>query len=472
MQSVQRRKNQMRARARRESLSLPMMILACYAIVVVFVIVLLLQLHVTGDRMRLGKPPLILQILCQNYPKKPPEIYRNSSEWQYAGYIRRNDTVLFSAFLDERMIDGSKGVVRVFGFADSVAENAPFHCQLWYKGEAIPVIRRAQLSQIGGGHRIGDSYFIEYLFSCSGVYHKESGPSHVSIVPNDCGEAGNLLLVHTPTTPKVRHFGLCVPPSPSPNPTTLDLIEWLESNRRFGVSRVHYYYMDVTEDIRKVLNYYENGGFVRRVKMASPLSINNDVVTRLAAIIAMNDCMYRNMESFRYLMVLFPDEIVVPKRHQTYHKLLEAVSDVAGYGSKQPVKSFTFRSATFWTNLSWPKTEGLRLFHNLFRSAPSPFLYQSRSFVSPKFCISVFENYCWMKMPLGAEKWTVDVNEAMALKHHYMPCVNCKMTGGALYRDLSVLRFRKYLKFTILDAMHKILQHSANRTKRVTAEIS
>jgi hypothetical protein len=440
-----------------------MKIILAYVIFVVVIIVLLIHINGTGNGMHTGKKPIIVRVLCRNYPQRPAEKYHTNSNWQSAGYIRWNDTMLFSAFLDTRTINGHKGVVRVFGIADSVAEYGPFHCQLWYKGEKNPLIRRAELSQIGGGHRIGDSYYIEYLFTCPGIYLKRLTPSHVSIVPSDCGRAGNLLPVHAPATPKLfRYFGICVPPSPLKHLTALNLIEWLESNRRFGISRVFYYSPPIQSDMKKVFDFYERDGFVKVTKMAPPLTVNNDDVTRLAAIIAMNDCMYRNMESFKYLMVLFPDEIVVPKLHRSYHELLEAVDDSVRFGFREPAKSYTFRNAIFWTHLV-SRNENLRMFRHIFRSAPNTFLYQSRSFVSPKLCITVFENYCWMKMPFETGSWTIDVNEGLALKHHYLSCVNCKRKD-IVFKDLSIFRFKNYLQLTVFDAIKNIFPHPYNRS--------
>lgn len=39
----------------------------------------------------------------------------------------------------------------------------------------------------------------------------------------------------------------------------------------------------------------------------------------------LNDCLYRNLYSFKYLILLDTDEVIVPVRASNYHDLIELI---------------------------------------------------------------------------------------------------------------------------------------------------
>ena len=72
---------------------------------------------------------------------------------------------------------------------------------------------------------------------------------------------------------------------------------------------------------------------------------------------ALNDCLYRNMNRFKYLMMIDMDEMIIPYQNTT---LVEMLSDLgtrnliqAGKAvSPSQVSSYSFQNAFFY--LQWP----------------------------------------------------------------------------------------------------------------------
>ena len=102
-----------------------------------------------------------------------------------------------------------------------------------------------------------------------------------------------------------------------------------------------------------------------------PWKLNIDSQTQIRTeglFAALNDCLYRNMNDFRYLMLIDFDEFIVPHTNETIPEMLKHVDDqkivvtgnIGRYGVKVPpqpkvTSSYSFQNAFFY--LQFPDDE-------------------------------------------------------------------------------------------------------------------
>lgn len=291
---------------------------------------------------------------CALYPD-PLDLHLHNIYWQT--FINANVTFrLYAAYLDLRPgVKLPKGVVRVLATANQINnEFPPTHCQLWYADHKEPIMTRVteylSIWISSWGHTPLLNY--PHLLSCPvpdlPPNLQNVTPRTVSLVTASCERASNSLRVHydIPTalnntvkassgsslnstsssnaTAKLS-FGVCVKGFDFPYMDLSErLIEWFELQRLMGASRVYAYMYDVHPAVQRVLDYYQRIGYLE----LRPLTLANGMprlrhyqhlllqqrrlVKRLNELIPYNDCFYRNMYRYDYLVNVDVDEVIMP----------------------------------------------------------------------------------------------------------------------------------------------------------------
>ena len=137
--------------------------------------------------------------------------------------------------------------------------------------------------------------------------------------------------------------GVCVKPMHFHYNKTLELIEFLELNQIFGVTRFTLYRDTVSEQVQCVLKHYEQLGTIEVLPWDLKIESQTEIRTE-GLFAALNDCLYRNMNRFRYLMLIDFDEFIVPHMNMTIPQMLAHVDsqkivvtgNVGRYGIKLP----------------------------------------------------------------------------------------------------------------------------------------
>ena len=107
---------------------------------------------------------------------------------------------------------------------------------------------------------------------------------------------------------------------------SLRLIEWIELVRLMGASQIFFYDLHVPAKLEKVLNHYATKGLIELTKTSLPGNQPNEPVMQnkylkknyyleiYNEIIHLNDCLYRNIYRYKYIVNLDIDEIVMPRK--------------------------------------------------------------------------------------------------------------------------------------------------------------
>ncbi|KAL4231366.1 hypothetical protein ACF0H5_008945 [Mactra antiquata] len=142
-------------------------------------------------------------------------------------------------------------------------------------------------------------------------------------------------------------FGVCVPPIYG-SVTPKQLIQFIQFNRILGADIFLLYETDdLLPDIRRVIHYFKEQNIVNTVQWTLPFQ--DDSIWYHGQSLAINDCLYRNMNDFEYLVFIDLDEFIIPQRNMT--TWLEVLNDL---NISEPVafknsSGFSFKS-TFYAD--------------------------------------------------------------------------------------------------------------------------
>ena len=150
------------------------------------------------------------------------------------------------------------------------------------------------------------------------------------------------------------------------------LIEWIELNNILGIEEFNFYESDLSDEAIKVLQHYASTGLVRLQHVAPPIfdKLNCNANCHLTSTTAtVNDCLYRNINRYKYIVILDLDEIIIPHRSKILHlhELIDQVNKHRGPG-KPPVIQYSFMNMLFLLEFPPTDTNGDKDIDELFES--------------------------------------------------------------------------------------------------------
>ncbi|XP_063218515.1 uncharacterized protein LOC134528634 [Bacillus rossius redtenbacheri] len=335
----------------------------------------------------------------------PPPPPRAAPGWQQTA--RRAH--LYSAHYDARL--GAHHYVRVVAALEGRDNASALFCQLWFGRR--PLVVEALEAELWVSAWDDDASYRPVLLSCP-IPRERSAlgdrPQGVSVVRRPCAAARTMLAVPEPPPPdrRLRNFAVCVKGLDFPREDiSRRLVEWLELNRLLGADLFLVYVYSAHHNVRRVLDHYSRAGVVTQVPLRLPGRLPNSPAARSrylrthvwqrrrTEVVPYNDCLYRSLDSHRYVMPLDVDEVILPARARSWGDLLASL-DPAVVRSHA---SLSARNAYFFDGFP-PSRASLRYpphFHVLRhtrRSANfSPAGEAVKSFVSTQRALTVFNHY-------------------------------------------------------------------------------
>ncbi|XP_042890627.1 uncharacterized protein LOC122265379 [Penaeus japonicus] len=186
-----------------------------------------------------------------------------------------------------------------------------------------------------------------------------------------------------------------------PCPICLPDVEWLETLYLLGANKVFLYDLQVHPNTTKVLNYYREAGFVDLSKLTLPGDQPNipelthrylkerGGYKRLNELIPYNDCLYRNIYSYKYVVLLDTDELIIPRNLSSWKRLMEVVVEKALKANKKPRTSFAARNVYF--------LDSMQEAHGFYQDIPRymhmlQHVYRARNYTKPGAYIKCFHD--------------------------------------------------------------------------------
>ncbi|KAJ3651683.1 hypothetical protein Zmor_017707 [Zophobas morio] len=280
-----------------------------------------------------SKKPKGFNSTCARFPDFFNLHFRND-HWQIQN-TTKGILFLFNAYLDKR-----DNVVRIVAAYDVYRSQTPLHCQLWYNGSTQPVLVKSEVPFWMFYPKWGadNGYFIHpYLITCPVVLLDNASPVSVSLAENPCDSTTNNVKIYNPDYKEKKNFVVCVKGMSFPyDDHSVRLTEWIELLRILGAEKVNFYEFNVHPNTQRVLDYYVAKGFVE----VTPVTIAGDssnhpllqswflrkkiISRRLQEVLPFNDCLYKHLSGYKYVVLLDTDEVIVPA-NGTWVELIETV---------------------------------------------------------------------------------------------------------------------------------------------------
>lgn len=234
-----------------------------------------------------------------------------------------------------------------------------------------------------------------------------------------------VMITRYPDSNVKKEIGLCVPPLYG-NISSQILVEFIELNQILGVDNIIIYVHNFTEEMRKVFEFYSSSDVVTVVPWTLPMIYENK--TGSGQTIAVNDCLYRNMAYFKYLVFIDLDEFIIPhgnlKNLQDVLKLVQT-DNYCGYSFVSVYFDISEYINEFGTNRrNTEEKNSYKKFRSLIATTRTVnFIkneYKLIVMAEKVFDLSMTKiNKCW---PPSENRSVKHVHEKYAYVHHYSKC--------------------------------------------------
>lgn len=271
---------------------------------------------------------------CHNTPGVF-SVRHNNGLWQEA-VIGGVTFLIYSAYHDYRD-EGEGATVRILVMVDSTRPPTPV-CHLWFQSDVKPTASSAvRMDYVHWQDKVSGAW-LPYLVTCRIGEGLHGVPKVAALVGYSCGPATNALRVLNQEQPQVKKdLALCHKFLFDPTRDySQRLVEWLEAARAWGVDEVTFYEASVHPNVRAVLQYYQQEGFVQVFTWRSPgdqpsighlyraLYDTQRFTLFTTENIPYTDCLLRHLATHRYVAVWDMDEFIVPAKESSLPAMLDA----------------------------------------------------------------------------------------------------------------------------------------------------
>lgn len=283
---------------------------------------------------------------CVNSRATLSELNINNKYWQN---VWSTKIYLYSAFYDVRYrYEGENyHFVRIIATSQGLIDtqtNGSLFCHLWYDDHPLATIVQADLKEIWIQQfdRLPprDTYH-SYLISCPVPRPYNTHPSHVSVSQEACSPLSTFLAVQEEGLKERRRgfvkepYVVCVKGMNFHDDISYRLIEWIELTILLGASCIDFYVYSINDNVRNVLNYYDSIGRANIINITLPGDQPNDSIYRSVylkenlwqkrrnELVTYNDCLYRNMYLYNFIVPIDIDEVLVPVNVYTWSEMFK-----------------------------------------------------------------------------------------------------------------------------------------------------
>lgn len=379
---------------------------------------------------------------------KFPSIYDiefNNLYWQ--SLHSSNGTFhLYGAYYDIRKLSRIGPAVRILGMINRIEPTIKTYCQFWFSNHKEPVVVKSMEYKYiwykkWGNYKQG--VFQPYLIACQipkSFHHLV--PVSVSLVEKICDTATNNLRVVYNKVDKKKGFAVCVKGLDFLySDLSVRLIEWIELLHLLGADKIFFYQLHIHKNVTKVLEYYEKQGKVEVTPITLPagqpnipgfqhLYLTKKVNhKRQNELIPYNDCLYKNMYRYEYIVLLDIDEVIMPIKVSNWKDLMNSVLKKALHEKNETRASYNVRNVYFLDDFIHS--------HGWFEDVP-PYMhmlqhvYRSKNFTKPNQYIKCFHNperaltlhnhFPLACLSQGCTSYSIDTADAQ-LQHYRADCV-------------------------------------------------
>lgn len=244
-----------------------------------------------------------------------------------------------SAYYDNRNAFYGPSVV-VLGYQQRKKWSESYHCTVYYEDGSMLCIQDPTIVELADPC----NKYIRYAPSIS-VMHvcklpDSVIPAHVSLSIDECphgsGRSSDKLPVTSALGSVPDGFGVCVQTPLYGKLNMQSIYEFIEVNKLLGVSRFTIYTQIKVDQFSSLSKWYGSGhhdGISIDVIQWPSVFKRSTPVHYYGELLAIHDCLYRNMHKVKYLAFIDIDEVIVPVKDSSLKDMMNRISSpkMAGY---------------------------------------------------------------------------------------------------------------------------------------------
>ncbi|GJQ78199.1 hypothetical protein Trydic_g2528 [Trypoxylus dichotomus] len=266
---------------------------------------------------------------------------------------------LLGAYWDIRPKNKKAPTVRLLAMITPLKITEDLYCQFWFKDKVVVSGKTWHYflwREAWGGNK--ENNYKPYLINCNlPKNYMNNHPVAVSLVKLPCDTPTNIMRITVNIPKEKKDFAVCVKGLDFHADISFRLMEWVELLKLLGADKVFFYELHVHEDVRRILEYYEEyEGIVEMTPVTLPGHYPNEPFLqhlflhhyrskkRLYELISYNDCLLKHMYEYKYIVLLDIDEIIVP----SVGNWTTLMKDVATGPGKEGKSSYNARNIYFF----------------------------------------------------------------------------------------------------------------------------
>ena len=378
----------------------------------------------------------------------------HNGRWTAFGASFPYEAFMYSAFYDDRPSLGTLPVVRVIAVMEDTG-SLEMLCALYYRATNRVQYVKVFKTDIGAGVHRHSKVFTEFILVCA-LYHEEI-PDKVGLVTQPGAQPEEMIPVEIPERPPQQfNFGLCMSVSywkQDPH----HIVEWLEMLRILGVNGVTVYNNSLEQDAADVFLEYAKEGFVDFRQSHNFMDDEGELTIHMHMSPVINDCMYRSMFKYKWIIVTDWDELIIPRTVNTYHEMIEQINKFQVPQNKFSGKHYLFRNGYFFIDIPGldESQPNLVTLQHRKRIPVSERGYSVKSIIDPLSCTNMHNHYCWRRTDIYAvTDILIEVEPEYGVNQHYKRCHfdefdnkigECKRLFKEAIQDDIMLRYKEQL---------------------------
>lgn len=422
--------------------------------------------------------------MCRNIVTftSPYNITFNNLNWQLLT-TSESRYYLYNAYYDSRSdtLLRSTPIVKILATVSDHHPEIPLYCQVWFDVLNIPVLILAEYEQLWSSSSMtNDPFFINCPLP---KQVGETKPGAVSLVVLDpCKNATNSLRVinNSPKRGVKQGFVVCVKGmNYLYDDISVKLIEWIEMLGILGVEMIYFYILHVHENVERVLKYYEglgrvtlvyftfSGGKPNHPSLQTLYLAESQFGTFEHEIIPFNDCLYKTMNLYDFLVIIDIDEVIIPTRPEdlSWQDMIERIIPISRASTlKNRIRSnYIFHSYYFLTSHTIDQQifdekipKFLQILPNVYRTRNSRHKdFHLRTFYNTEHVKNIrhaLSNQC-----IAYECDVYEINVTDAKLHHYRDSCDIQVPNicDDVIKDTTILKYKgKLIERTVKTLTH------------------
>ncbi|XP_029468494.1 beta-1,4-galactosyltransferase galt-1-like isoform X2 [Rhinatrema bivittatum] len=258
----------------------------------------------------------------------------------------------------------------------------------------------------------------------------------------------------------IAEFTICISTMFGNFSNALQFIQTIEMYKLLGAQKVMIYKNSCSQLMEEILQYYITEGTIEviswpineylNVSHRWHYSMDPKDIGYYGQVTSLNDCVYRNMYTSKYVVLNDIDEIILPLKHHDWKAMMKSLQK-----QNPNVPAFLFEDHVFphtvfnsrFNMSSWNAIPGFNILQHIYREPMKP--YHAKMIVNPR---KVFQTSVHTVLEAYGKKHIVPCDTAILF--HCREAQHFQLDRASLIRDTTIWKYN----LSLIEKVDKVLQ--------------